>query len=205
VSTYSANTILNFPLTIERQAPHSGRAIVDAVIQTIRCLTAYQQNLAIQMVSNEDHARRRRSAVPINTSQTGWFHKPAAMKAETLLHQSCSNSFPDASLVQFIRCFRKTLRPHRQVCGKLTQELDKCRSTGSRSRNCRVPACLFRARLPAYSAPTRISVFTARFPAAIDLNNAGKPLSAHSPLTKSAARMTPSSMNPSARRMVRGV
>ena len=57
---------------------------------------------------------------------------------------------------------------------------------------------------PLYSL-TRTSVFTTRFPAAMDLNSSGNRLSAHSPSTKSSARMTPASISSSARRMVRGV
>ena len=52
---------------------------------------------------------------------------------------------------------------------------------------------------------TRISVFTARFPAAMDWNNSGNLLNAHSPSTKSSARITPASINSSARRIVAGV
>src|SRR5438309_2270084 len=52
---------------------------------------------------------------------------------------------------------------------------------------------------------TRIRVLIALLPSAIDLNSSGKRVNGHSPSTKSFARMTPASMNSSARRIVRGV
>ena len=53
--------------------------------------------------------------------------------------------------------------------------------------------------------PTWTRVFTTRFPDAIEPNNFGNSSNAHSPSTKSFARMVPVSMNSNARRTVLGV
>ena len=52
---------------------------------------------------------------------------------------------------------------------------------------------------------TRTSVFTDRFPDAMDRNSMGNSVREHSPSTKSSERTTPASMYSRARRTVRGV